>query len=662
MDLAHLSTNPLCSLPVTNFAISPSTGSVWIHIFLPPPLMTDSSGSSPSSPNTKPEPRYHQCCSFPNSGLSGSSCASVPLPKPDSRKRSAKCGEIIWNAWKFTYRKSQRLLLHSSHTSAKTHKPCGLQWNEKNKLKFTQICMMDLAHLSTNPLCSLPFTHFTISPSTSSVWIHIALPLPSWPVPQDPHHPHQTPSLSPGITNVVANQIHVCQGRVVLQTFCQCLTANKDLQTTWWNYYVKSKYKKSQDVLPHSSQLSSDTHMWSQMKLTNTNLIRSAWWTWHISAPILCMAFPFTQFTIPPSISSVWIYIVLPLRSWPIPQHPHHPHQTPSLSPGITNVVPFQIQVCQGRVVLQSFCQSLTADKDLQNTSWNHLRFFEFTRNLNEFYRILLILSLILTYHVVSNEMKRISSNSLRSASWTWHISAPILCVVFLSLISPFHLRLALSGSILSYLSPSWPISQNPHHPHQTPSLRPGITNVVANQIQVCQGRVVLQSLCQCLTADKDVQNTSWNHLRFFEIHIQEISTPSTACSHTSAHTDISCQCGFQWNEKNKLKFTQICIMDLAHLSTNPLCSLPFTHFTISPSIGSVWIHIALPLPSWPIPQDPHHPHQTPSLSPYRANVVAFQFQVCQGRVVLQSLCQSLTADKDLQNVVKSPKILLKFT
>ena len=94
MDLAHLSTNPLCSLPFTHFTISPATSSVWIHIVLPLPLMTGSSGSSPSSPNTKPEPLLGQCCCFPNSGLSGSSCASVPLPKPDSRQRSAKCGEI----------------------------------------------------------------------------------------------------------------------------------------------------------------------------------------------------------------------------------------------------------------------------------------------------------------------------------------------------------------------------------------------------------------------------------------------------------------------------------------------------------------------------------------------------------------------------------------
>ena len=92
IDLAHLSTNPLCSLPFTHFTISPSTSSVWSldPYFLTSPLMTDFSGSSPSSPNTKPEPRYHQCCCQTNSGLSGSSCASVLLPMPDSKQRCAK--------------------------------------------------------------------------------------------------------------------------------------------------------------------------------------------------------------------------------------------------------------------------------------------------------------------------------------------------------------------------------------------------------------------------------------------------------------------------------------------------------------------------------------------------------------------------------------------
>ena len=51
-------------------------------------LMTGSSESSPSSPNTKPEPLQGQCCSCPNSGLSGPSCASVPPTMPDSRQRS----------------------------------------------------------------------------------------------------------------------------------------------------------------------------------------------------------------------------------------------------------------------------------------------------------------------------------------------------------------------------------------------------------------------------------------------------------------------------------------------------------------------------------------------------------------------------------------------
>ena len=129
--------------------------------------MTGSSGSSPSSPNTKPEPRYHQRCCQTNSGLSGPSSASVPLPMPDSKQ---DLQTTWWNDAKFKYKKSQRFLPHSSHTSSDTHISYGLQWNEKNKRKFTQIWMIDLAHLSTNPLCSLPFTHFTISPSTSSVW------------------------------------------------------------------------------------------------------------------------------------------------------------------------------------------------------------------------------------------------------------------------------------------------------------------------------------------------------------------------------------------------------------------------------------------------------------------------------------------------------------
>ena len=91
IDLAHLSINPLCSLPFTQFTMSPSISSVWIHTAVPLPLTTHSSGSSPSSPNTKPLSLQGQCCCYTNTGLSGSSCASVLLPKPHTRQRSANC-------------------------------------------------------------------------------------------------------------------------------------------------------------------------------------------------------------------------------------------------------------------------------------------------------------------------------------------------------------------------------------------------------------------------------------------------------------------------------------------------------------------------------------------------------------------------------------------
>ena len=159
--------------------------------------------------------------------------------------------------------------------------------------------MIDLAHLT--------FTHFTIPPSIGSVSIPTAVPLPSWPVPQNPHHPHQTPSLSPSITNVVALQIQICQGRVVLQSFCQCLTADKDLQTTWWNN-VKLKYKKSQRLLLHSSRTSSDTHISCGLQWNEKNELKFT------QIPMIDLAhLPFTHFTIPPSTSSVWIPTAVPL-------------------------------------------------------------------------------------------------------------------------------------------------------------------------------------------------------------------------------------------------------------------------------------------------------------------------------------------------------------
>ena len=83
MDMAHLNTNPLHILPFTQLTISPSTSSVSILTPVPFP------SCSPSSPNTKPEPLQGQFRCTPNSGVSGSSCASVLLPMPDSRPRSA---------------------------------------------------------------------------------------------------------------------------------------------------------------------------------------------------------------------------------------------------------------------------------------------------------------------------------------------------------------------------------------------------------------------------------------------------------------------------------------------------------------------------------------------------------------------------------------------
>ena len=280
------------NLPFTHVTISPSTSSVWIHIALPPPLMTDSLASSASSPNTKPEPLQGQRCFSPNSGLSVSSCASDPLPMPHSRQRYAKyvvkSSKIHWNSRKRNLSAFYRILFILPLILTY---PCGLQWNEMNKLKFTQICMMDLAHLSTNRVIFLslmsPF-HLRLALSGS------ILPyLPSWPISQHPHHAHQTPSLSPGSTNVVLQQIQVCQCRVVLQTLCQCLTADKDMQNTWWNHLRFIEIHAKEISTPSTAFFSyfrsySHIHVVSnEMKWTSPISLRSAWWTWHISAPIV---------------------------------------------------------------------------------------------------------------------------------------------------------------------------------------------------------------------------------------------------------------------------------------------------------------------------------------------------------------------------------------
>ena len=102
IDLAHLSTKLLHVLPFTQFTIPPSIGPVSIPTAVPLPLMTGSSGSSPSSPNTKPEPLQGRCCCSPKSGFSGSSCASVRLPMPYSKQRPAnyvvKSSKVLSNS------------------------------------------------------------------------------------------------------------------------------------------------------------------------------------------------------------------------------------------------------------------------------------------------------------------------------------------------------------------------------------------------------------------------------------------------------------------------------------------------------------------------------------------------------------------------------------
>ena len=215
--------------------------------------------------------------------------------------------------------------------------------------------------------------------------------------------------------------------------------------------------------------------MWSPMKWNEQAQIHSQHdghgWTWHISAPILCMiCMAFLSLSSPFHLrcSSVWIHIALP------PPHDRflsiltiltkHQAWAPS---GPT------LLVSKFRFVRAELCFSPSA-KAWQQTKickmwWNHENFYwnSHKRNLNAFYRML---SYFRSYwHIMSMwspmKWKEQAQISLRSAWWTWHISAPILCIFFLSLSSPFHLRLALSRSLLQYLFP------HAHHPH--PNTKP---------------------------------------------------------------------------------------------------------------------------------------------------------------------------------------------
>ena len=269
------------------------------------------------------------------------------------------------------------------------------------------------------------------------------------------------------------------------------------------------------------------------MKRTSSNSPRSAWWTWHISAPILCMA-PLSLSSplhLRFALSRSLLQYLSPL--WLVPHHRHHPHPNTKpepryhqcccdAKPGLSGSscasvllpMPHRRQISAKYVVKSSNLRNSHKDISMPSTA---------------FFSYLLWWSHMWS-QVKWKEQAQIHSDLHDGTS-----------------VSPFHLRLALSGSILPYLPPSWPI---PQHPHQTPSLSPGSTNVVVIQNQVCQGRVVLQSFCQCLT--QDVQNTQWNHL-ILEIHIKTSQCLLLHSSHTCSDDHI---CGLKWNEKNKLKFT----------------------------------------------------------------------------------------------------------
>ena len=140
--------------------------------------MTGSSGSSPSSPTTKPEPRYHQCCCYTNSGLSGSSCPSDPLPMPH-RRTGEKDLQTTWR----NYVSSHTRNLNAFYRILLILLLILTYYVVSNEMKRTTSNSIRSAwpwHISAPILCmACPFTQFTISLSISSVSIFTAVPFPS---------------------------------------------------------------------------------------------------------------------------------------------------------------------------------------------------------------------------------------------------------------------------------------------------------------------------------------------------------------------------------------------------------------------------------------------------------------------------------------------------
>ena len=380
--------------------------------------MTDFSGSSPSSPNTKPEPLQGQRCSSPNSGLSVSSCASDPLPMPHSRQRYAKyvvkSSKIHWNSRKRNLNAFYRMLSYFRSYSHIMWSP--MKWHEQAQI------------------------HSDLHDGTSVSPFHLRLALSGSILPYLPLMTDSSAS-SPSSPNTKPEP---------LQGQCCCATKSglsgpscasdplpmPDSRQRCGKYVVKSSkihwnsHKRNLNAFYHMlSYFRSYSHiMWSPMKWNEQAQIHSDLHDGLGTSQHQSWNLPFTHVTISPSTSSVWIHIALPpLMTDFSASSPSSPNTKPeprhhqcccNAKPGLSGS-------SSASVLLPMPASRQRSAKYIVKSSkihWNSHK-----RNLSAFYRILFILPLILTYHVVCNEMKWTSSNSLRSAWWTWHISAPIV-------------------------------------------------------------------------------------------------------------------------------------------------------------------------------------------------------------------------------------------
>ena len=468
---------------------------------------------------------------------------------------------------------------------------------------------------------------------------------PSWLVPQNPHQPYQTPSLSPCRANVIMPQTQVCQGRVVLQTLCQCLTGEKYLQSMWWNHLKSFEIHKKEISTPSTALFSyfrSYSHiMWSPMKWKEQAQVHSDLNNGFGTSQHQCSVWP--PFHSVRNFTFDWLCLDPYCSTSP----PHDRFLSILTKHQAWAPVSPMLLWYKARFVRVELCFRPSANAS-QETKICKIRGEIIQNSLKFTYKksqrllpSLLILPLILTHHPVSNEMKRPRSNSLRSAWWAWHILAPILCVVFLSQVSPISpstssvwIHIVLPP-LMTDFSGSWPSSPNTKpEPLQGQCCCPATTGMSGSS---CASFLLPMPDSRSRCAKYAVKSSNLRNSH------KDISMPSTVnfliLALILTYYVVS-------SEMKRTSSNSLSAWWTWHISAPILCSLPFTHFTISPSALSGSILPYLP-PSWPIPQ---HPHQTPSLSPRITNLLVMQSQVCQGRVVLQSFCQCLTANKDVQN------------